>query len=98
MSSLKHMLDDLDLRFKRAEERRALAEELTERERKKLQSPAIPGKIESSVAHKLFNEAESTTKLTPLESFIQTYSFYIKKLLWLNVDPFLTRKHNQYLI
>ena len=37
------------------------------------------------------------TKLTPLEQFLKTYTYYIKKLLWLNVDPFLTEKHNQFL-
>lgn len=35
--------------------------------------------------------------MTPLEKFLNTYSYYIKKLLWINADPYLTKKHEQFL-
>jgi hypothetical protein len=45
------------------------------------------GKI--NMNSKLFQETEVKTKMTPLEKFLNTYNYYIKKLLWINVDPYL---------
>lgn len=47
-----------------------------------------------NMSSKLFQETESKTKVTPLEKFLNTYTFYIKKLLWIGVDPYLSEKHD----
>ena len=57
----------------------------------------LAGSVRINMNSKLFQETEVKTKMTPLQKFLNTYNFYIKKLLWINADPFLSEKHEQYL-
>lgn len=45
---------------------------------------------------KLLQEDAKKIKKSSLEQFMKTYNYYIYKLLWSQVDPFLKQKHKQY--
>ena len=44
----------------------------------------------------LLHQSEQKTKMTKLERFINTYNYYIHKLLWSGVDSFLAHKRKKY--
>jgi len=43
------------------------------------------------------NETENKTKQTPLESFLTTYNSYLKKLMWVGADPYLSSRYEKHL-
>jgi len=57
-------------------------------DKKKLKDSLERKKRQSAVTQ-LFTEAEEKSKMTKLEKFINTYMYYIDKLLWSTADPFL---------
>lgn len=102
LSSFQSMLEkqEQDLNEAIAKKARQLLEESKNKKSKsppQLAGDSLRKGIGKSAVSQLMNETENKTKQTPLDAFLTTYNAYLKKLMWVGADPYLSLRYEKHL-